>query len=401
LPRRFIASLRGSLLHFSCFASELDEFNLDRGHPRMAIEKVKAGYSYSLGRGLPRRFIARVLALALLALLAGTALAQTPAIDSAIAHDLTNTSFAITWTGSNLPDLDDPDNYHMIYEVRLLPNDGEQFSGARSERYTFFYNLTPNTDYDVAVKLLDLDAKTTVAEFPGIPLTFTSTLEDSASAARTLSDVEVSDITATSAVVTWTGSTQSDVVFGLSKIEADTGLGGYFHRPVSSPFTLTGLTPDTTYDIKVHMDWKAKRPYAPSSISVDIKEVEKTFTTLPVGQGAPPSEQDTILYSSPVVEEEPPPPLKNLRLDRIDHNSVRVRWGGQDFRGEKGSYIYRIKIRPIDGVSKSADRQTRRKRVTVNKLSANTLYTAEVQLVREADDKVLRSLSEHFSTARK
>ena len=373
----------------------------------MAIEKVKAGYSYSLGRGLPRRFIARVLALALLALLAGTALAQTPSITTLSIHHITDSSLTLTWSGSNLPDLTAPANEHLVYVVELNPNDGGRCGGFRDVTNTCFYNLMPGGIYIITIKLLNLDVDSTPSSSNFTPTTVTSlawavqTHTDSHENAVPLDNVTVGSISTSGATISWDSPSGKNVNFGLGVVEAG-GYGGNFYYP-SSPFTLTGLQPDTKYEATLYMSWadSAKQARVRPVDKLIIKTVTKTFDTLPVGQGAPPSEQGTILYSSPVVEEEPPPPLKNLRLDRIDHNSVRVRWGGQDFRGEKGSYIYRIKVRPIDGVSKSADRQTRRKRVTVNKLSANTLYTAEVQLVREADDKVLRSLSDHFSTARK
>jgi len=260
-----------------------------------------------------------------------------------------------------------------------------------------FDNLLPLYNYSIRATGSDL------VQTWNLP--FTTKAAPSSPPAPAMSNFNVGTYNrnAGSVVITWDGPTTmwSDyaIVYWQPEVGANSrkvkrGNGGSFYAGSTGKLrtTLYGIAHNTAHNVNIQL----------THVGTGVVEGWLEAAISPSALSDTPSQNPNMnidfFQTQRLVAEEPAPPLKNLRLDRIDHDSVRVRWGGQDFRNQKGSYIYRIIALPADGNGATADRKVRRKRVTLNKLSANTLYNVEVWLVRERDGEVLKRLGKDFST---
>lgn len=201
------------------------------------------------------------------------------AIDDLGASDITAASGKLTW---NAPGDDDADGTAALYDIRYHTetitednwDDATQVAdeptpeASGTEQSMVVDELDPSTTYYAAIKTSDEVPNT--ADLSNI-VSFTTLAETDDETAPVLSAILVSDITETSATVSWTTDEAADsqVEYGTettygNETTIDTNL------VTSHSVALSGLTADTMYHFRVHSE---------DASGNDAESEDHTFTT--------------------------------------------------------------------------------------------------------------------------
>ncbi len=180
--------------------------------------------------------IAIIVALLLLWLIATPASASPLTITNVSSGNITQTTATITWT------TDEPANSTVNYWYTAPPGLTASNSTFDSNHTVNLTGLDPNTTYYYQVSSSDESGNTTVDDNSGHFYSFKTMM-----LASTLSAVSATNITDTSATITWTTDElgNSTVHYGNSTPPSLTASNSTF--VTSHSITLTGLTPDTLY----------------------------------------------------------------------------------------------------------------------------------------------------------
>lgn len=154
--------------------------------------------------------------------------------------DITKTSATASWTGTP-----SADQYRVYLNGKLV--------GTTTETQYSFTDLSPGTSYTVSVAAVE----------DGVESAKTSTTFSTVSP-DPVTNLDVINITTTSATVTWTGTPNASEY----KVYLD---GRYLGTTVNTTYPLTGLSPNTAYTVQV----------SPVEMGVEGAKASKTFTTLP------------------------------------------------------------------------------------------------------------------------
>lgn len=209
----------------------------------------------------------------------------TPPIISDIAvSDITKSSARITWT------TDENSSTEVDYGITLGYELGTETGlDGVVEHEIILLGLSPNTFYHFVVRSADASNNTNTS----LDHTFT-TLADVA--APIISDITITDITGTSAVINWTTNELSTSVVNYGESMAyETGSKSSEILKISHSVMLTGLNPATLYHFRVRSADAANN----EAVSGD-----QIFTTL-----------DTI-----------PPLISDITIKNITSNSATIGW---------------------------------------------------------------------------
>lgn len=154
--------------------------------------------------------------------------------------EVTKTSATATWTGTA-----NASEYKVYLNGQLL--------GTTTDTSYPLTGLTPGTTYTVEVSPVEAGVEGQKAS-----KTFTTLAPDP------VTSLDVINITTNSAIATWTGTPNASEY----KVYLD---GQYIGTTTSTNYSLTGLSPNTTYTVQV----------SPVEMGVEGSKASKTFTTLP------------------------------------------------------------------------------------------------------------------------
>ncbi|MEM3738881.1 MAG: fibronectin type III domain-containing protein [Thermoplasmata archaeon] len=208
-----------------------------------------------------------------------------PVISNVAVSNITQDSATVTWT------TDEPST--SVVEYGLDTNYGESADGPDGVTFhtVVLTGLTPATTYHFRVSSKDAVGNTAESD----DYTFTTSQADTTP--PVISNVAVSGITMTSAIVTWTTDEPSTSVveYGTTTSYGEVAIGAT--GVTSHQVTLTGLTPSTKYHFRVN----SKDAYGNTAVSQDYN-----FTT---------ASNDTT-----------PPKISNVTVVNITSTSAVVMW---------------------------------------------------------------------------
>ncbi|MCX8173466.1 MAG: fibronectin type III domain-containing protein [Thermoplasmata archaeon] len=208
-----------------------------------------------------------------------------PVISNVEVKNITQDSATVTWI------TDEPST--SVVEYGTDTSYGESADGPDGVTFhtVVLTGLTPSTTYHFRVSSKDASGNTAESD----DYTFTTTQADTTP--PVISNVAVSGITMTSAIVTWTTDEPSTSVveYGKTPAYGDVAIGAT--GVTSHQVTLTGLSPATTYHFRVN----SKDAYGNTAVSQDYN-----FTT---------ASNDTT-----------PPQISNVTVVNITASSAVVMW---------------------------------------------------------------------------
>jgi hypothetical protein len=198
------------------------------------------------------------------------------------------TSVTITWTtDEEANSLIDFGTTQGVYTL----TQGSSISATTSHSVTLT-SLTPNTQYFYQVKSQDSSGNQATDDNTGVSYTFTTAeapdLGDTT--APTISDITVSNETATGATITWTTNEPADSIVGFSLDESYTQEQGSSDLNTSHSVTLTGLSPSSTYYFQV------KSRDESGNLATTTDSATQTFTTNSGEDTTPP-----VILSGPTI----------------------------------------------------------------------------------------------------
>jgi hypothetical protein len=181
-----------------------------------------------------------------------------PAITNVQATSVSDTSQTITWTTDV--------NSSSVVEYGLTTAYGSTKTGTGNVKNhsVTLTGLTKGTTYNFRVKSTDSDGRTSVSP------NYTFTTTDS-TAPPVISNIQVSNITSNGATITWTTNQPSNSVVEYGKTTSYGSSKSDSAMVTNHSITLTGLTPDTTYNFRVK---------STNSFSITATSSNNTFKTL-------------------------------------------------------------------------------------------------------------------------
>lgn len=157
--------------------------------------------------------------------------------------NVTETSVEVSW------DAGEGQNWEVVYGETGFDIETEGESTTTTESSLMIENLDANTTYDVYVRTICEDDL--YSEWEG-PANFTTDEEEPAEECLAPIDIEIDEITDTQAVVTWTPQGNEEawiVTYGETGFTEEDDFE--WELVTTTSFTMTELTPETTYDVYV------------------------------------------------------------------------------------------------------------------------------------------------------
>ncbi|MBW2961185.1 fibronectin type III domain-containing protein [Mesonia aestuariivivens] len=184
--------------------------------------------------------------------------------------NITATTAEVSWTSNG-----DETEWEVLYgEADFDPEtEGTSFLDDNGELGITLSDLIPETTYDVYVRAIcstdDTSDWTTAESF--------STLQEPC---ETPTDLEITNITATTAEVSWTSNgdeTEWEILYGEADFDPETEGTSLLDNDGVLGITITDLTPETTYDVYVRAicgtddtsDWTALESFIAEPLGVD------------------------------------------------------------------------------------------------------------------------------------
>ena len=271
------------------------------------------------------------------------------------ATDITTTTAKVTWTAST--DNVGVTGYNVYVNDSETPVNGETL--VTGTEYAL-ESLTAGTEYKVTVKAVD--AAGNVSE--GAVYTFTTKNAADTEAPSAPTNVVVTDVTTTTAKVTWSEATDNVGVVGYNVYLNEAKVNETLIT--TTEYDLTALTEETNYSVKV--------------TAVDAAENESgrseaaTFTT--------PKTQDTEAPSVPA----------GVTASDVTQTGAKITWtAATDNVGVAGYNVYlgesRVNTSPVTVTE-----------YELSGLTANTEYTVTVSAVDAAGNESARSDAATFTT---
>ena len=271
------------------------------------------------------------------------------------ATDITTTTAKVTWTAST--DNVGVAGYNVYVNDSETPVNGETL--VTGTEYAL-ENLTAGTEYKVTVKAVD--AAGNVSE--GAVYTFTTKNAADTEAPTAPGNVAVTDVTTTTAKVTWSEATDNVGVVGYNVYLNEAKVNETLIT--TTEYDLTALTEETAYSVRV--------------TAVDAAENESerseaaTFTT--------PKTQDTEAPSVPA----------GVTASDVTQTGAKITWtASADNVGVAGYNVYlgesRVNTSPVTVTE-----------YDLTGLTANTEYTVTVSAVDAAGNESARSEAATFTT---
>ena len=238
--------------------------------------------------------------------------------------NVTSTTATLTWGGS------DP---KANFEVTVSPGD---FGGKNvSSPYTLS-KLTPGTEYTWQVMATKGNSKSVLVPGPSFTTTDTSTSAGGLSAPTNLA---VSNVTSTTATLTWGGSDPK------ANFEVTVSPGDFGGKNVSSPYTLSKLTPGTEYT------WQVRTTKGNSNSGWSSGPSFKTDTSTSTGGLSAPT---------------------SLGVSNVTSTTATLTWGGSDSNAK-----FEIAVSPGDISDKNASSP-----YSLKQLTPGTEYTWQVRTTK-------------------
>ncbi|WP_044212730.1 fibronectin type III domain-containing protein [Flammeovirga sp. OC4] len=245
-----------------------------------------------------------------------------PSIPDGVSVDASETSAVVSWNASN-----------HISSVSYVVMLGEEELEPTSETTLTLTELEENTDYAVKVKAID---ESDVSSEYSTEVTFTTLYF----APEVPTSIAVSQVDNTSAVVTW------DAVEHVLGVSYSVMLGDEEFETTSTTYTLTDLTPNTDYEVKVK--------------TVDVNDMASDYSD---------AASFTTTYDAPTAP-------SNISVSDVMKTSAVVSWDALDH--EVGvSYTVMLGNETFE---------TSATTLTLSDLSENTAYEVKVKSV-DVNDK--------------
>jgi len=220
-----------------------------------------------------------------------------PEISSVSSSSITSTGATITWT------TDESSDSTVGFSLDTSFNTEQGATALTTSHSIDLINLAPETTYYYQVKSSDAAGNLGTDNNSGPGYTFT-TLAGGDMLAPIISDVTISDLTASTAKITWTTNENSNSLVdysGTSGVFTSTG-GQYQDNTISHTVTLRGLDPSTAYYLQ------ARSADASSNEGKDSNGgTGYTFTTTAGG-------------------DETPPEITDISAGTPTYNSVTITW---------------------------------------------------------------------------
>ena len=271
------------------------------------------------------------------------------------ATDITTTTAKVTWTAST--DNVGVAGYNVYVNDSETPVNGETL--VTGTEYVL-ESLTAGTEYKVTVKAVD--AAGNVSE--GAVYTFTTKNAADTEAPTAPGNVAVTDVTTTTAKVTWSEATDNVGVVGYNVYLNESKVNETL--VTTTEYDLTALTEETNYSVKVTAVDAAKNESARSEAA--------TFTT--------PKTQDTEAPSVPA----------GVTASDVTQTGAKITWtASTDNVGVAGYNVYL-------GESKVNTSPVTVTEYDLTGLTVNTEYTVTVSAVDAAGNESARSEAATFKT---
>ncbi len=271
------------------------------------------------------------------------------------ATDITTTTAKVTWTAST--DNVGVTGYNVYVNDSETPVNGETL--VTGIEYAL-ESLTAGTEYKVTVKAVD--AAGNVSE--GAVYAFTTKTEKDTEAPSAPTNVVVTDVTTTTAKVTWNEATDNVAVVGYNVYLNEKKINETLIT--TTEYDLTALTEETNYSVKVTAVDAAKNESERSEAAA--------FTTLKT--------QDTEAPSVPA----------GVAASDVTQTGAKITWtAATDNVGVAGYNVYlgesRVNTSPVTVTE-----------YELSGLTANTEYTVTVSAVDAAGNESARSDAATFTT---
>ena len=272
------------------------------------------------------------------------------------ATDITTTTAKVTWTAST--DNVGVAGYNVYVNDSETPVNGETL--VTGTEYVL-ESLTAGTEYKVTVKAVD--AAGNVSE--GAVYTFTTKNAADTEAPTAPGNVAVTDVTTTTAKVTWSEATDNVGVVGYNVYLNESKVNETL--VTTTEYDLTALTEETNYSVKVTAVDAAKNESARSEAA--------TFTT--------PKTQDTEAPSVPA----------GVTASDVTQTGAKITWtASADNVGVAGYNVY------VDETKVNTDKLVEGLELELTGLTPDTEYTVTVSAVDAAGNESGRSAAFTFTT---
>ena len=270
--------------------------------------------------------------------------------------DITTTTAKVTWTAST--DNVGVTGYNVYVNESEDPVNGETL--VTGTEYTL-ESLTAGTEYKVTVKAVD--AAGNVSE--GAVYAFTTKTEKDTEAPSAPTNVVVTDVTTTTAKVTWNEATDNVAVVGYNVYLNEKKINETLIT--TTEYDLTALTEETNYSVKVTAVDAAKNESERSEAAA--------FTTLKT--------QDTEAPSVPA----------GVTASDVTQTGAKITWtASADNVGVAGYNVY------VDETKVNTDKLVEGLELELTGLTPDTEYTVTVSAVDAAGNESGRSAAFTFTT---
>ena len=270
--------------------------------------------------------------------------------------DITTTTAKVTWTAST--DNVGVTGYNVYVNESEDPVNGETL--VTGTEYTL-ESLTAGTEYKVTVKAVD--AAGNVSE--GAVYAFTTKTEKDTEAPSAPTNVVVTDVTTTTAKVTWNEATDNVAVVGYNVYLNEKKINETLIT--TTEYDLTALTEETNYSVKVTAVDAAKNESERSEAAA--------FTTLKT--------QDTEAPSVPA----------GVAASDVTQTGAKITWtASADNVGVAGYNVY------VDETKVNTDKLVEGLELELTGLTPDTEYTVTVSAVDAAGNESGRSAAFTFTT---
>ena len=272
------------------------------------------------------------------------------------ATDITTTTAKVTWTAST--DNVGVTGYNVYVNDSETPVNGETL--VTGTEYAL-ESLTAGTEYKVTVKAVD--AAGNVSE--GAVYAFTTKTEKDTEAPSAPTNVVVTDVTTTTAKVTWNEATDNVAVVGYNVYLNEKKINETLIT--TTEYDLTALTEETNYSVKVTAVDAAKNESERSEAAA--------FTTLKT--------QDTEAPSVPA----------GVAASDVTQTGAKITWtASADNVGVAGYNVY------VDETKVNTDKLVEGLELELTGLTPDTEYTVTVSAVDAAGNESGRSAAFTFTT---